>query len=72
MTTIDKDQPADDKRPLKQERPKALQGADARTPASDMQPEDAGTAASGNDEGSASESAMKQTSKPSRPARDSR
>lgn len=38
--------------------------AAARTPSTDMQPEDAGTPESGNaDSGSAAESAMKQTSK---------
>lgn len=45
----------------------ALQDTDsnaARTPSTDMQPEDAGTPDSGNTErGSAAESAMKQTSK---------
>lgn len=39
-------------------------GAGARTPSTDMQPEDTGTADSGNaDRGSAVEGAMKQTSK---------
>ncbi len=33
------------------------------TPATDMQPEDAGTAASGNERGTAAESAMKQEHK---------
>lgn len=39
-------------------------GSGAKTPSTDMQPEDAGTPESGNtDRGSAAESAMKQTSK---------
>ena len=53
------------------ERPKA--GQPPKTPSADMQPEDAGTAASGNeDSGDAAESAMKQTSKPESESRNKR
>lgn len=56
--------PDEKQRPSERDNASAANGTGAKTPSTDMQPEDTGTPDSGNQgTGSAAENAMKQTSK---------
>lgn len=56
--------PNEKQTPSERDNASASNGAGARTPSTDMQPEDTGTPESGNEgAGAAAENAMKQTSK---------